>query len=75
MELHERRGDPIPEGWGCDPLGKITTDPKRVLTGGGLVPVGGSEATGQKQQILSRMFSFFMCEICVWLLAFLSLYN
>nr|XP_004563910.1 uncharacterized protein LOC101476659 [Maylandia zebra] len=46
VELHERRGDPIPEGWGCDPLGKITTDPKRVLTGGGLVPVGGSEATG-----------------------------
>uniref|UniRef100_A0A3Q0SEA3 Malate dehydrogenase n=1 Tax=Amphilophus citrinellus TaxID=61819 RepID=A0A3Q0SEA3_AMPCI len=46
VELHERRGDPIPEGWGCDPQGKLTTDPKRVLTGGGLVPIGGSEATG-----------------------------
>lgn len=48
MELHERRGDPIPEGWGCDAQGKLTTDPKRVLSGGGLVPIGGSEATGQK---------------------------
>ncbi|KAM4573674.1 putative oxidoreductase YjmC [Odontesthes bonariensis] len=46
VELNDRRGDPIPDGWGCDPHGKITTDPKRVLTGGGLVPIGGSEATG-----------------------------
>nr|XP_046250568.1 uncharacterized oxidoreductase YjmC-like [Scatophagus argus] len=46
VELHERRGDPIPEGWGCDSQGKLVTDPKRVLSGGGLVPIGGSEATG-----------------------------
>ncbi|KAF3855125.1 hypothetical protein F7725_023180 [Dissostichus mawsoni] len=46
VELHERRGDTIPEGWGCDAQGKLTTDPKRVLSGGGLVPIGGSEATG-----------------------------
>ncbi|KAG7230899.1 hypothetical protein INR49_024927 [Caranx melampygus] len=46
VELHERRGDPIPEGWGCDPQGKLTTDPKKVLKGGGLVPIGGCEATG-----------------------------
>ncbi|KAM9854424.1 putative oxidoreductase YjmC [Aulostomus maculatus] len=46
VELHERRGDTIPEGWGCDAKGKLTEDPKRVLNGGGLVPIGGSEATG-----------------------------
>ncbi|XP_037622730.1 uncharacterized oxidoreductase YjmC-like [Sebastes umbrosus] len=46
VELHERRGDTIPEGWGCDAQGKLTTDPKKVLSGGGLVPIGGSEATG-----------------------------
>ncbi|XP_022611788.1 uncharacterized protein LOC111229649 [Seriola dumerili] len=46
VELHERRGDPIPEGWGCDAQGKLTPDPKKVLSGGGLVPIGGSEATG-----------------------------
>lgn len=48
VELHERRGDSIPEGWGCDAQGKLTPDPKKVLSGGGLVPIGGSEATGQK---------------------------
>lgn len=48
MELYDRRGDPIPEGWGCDAHGHLTTDPKRVLSGGGLVPIGGNEATGQK---------------------------
>ncbi|KAM4601593.1 putative oxidoreductase YjmC [Polymixia lowei] len=46
IELHDRRGDSIPEGWGCDPQGKLTTDPGRVLKGGGLVPIGGNEATG-----------------------------
>lgn len=47
VELYDRRGDGIPEGWGCDAAGKLSTDPKRVLQGGGLVPIGGSEATGQ----------------------------
>ncbi|KAJ7998249.1 hypothetical protein DPEC_G00220660 [Dallia pectoralis] len=46
IELHERRGDTIPEGWGCDSQGRISTDPREVLNGGGLVPLGGSEATG-----------------------------
>lgn len=46
VELHERRGDEIPEGWGCDADGKMTCDPKRVLNGGGLVAIGGSEETG-----------------------------
>ncbi|XP_029952226.1 uncharacterized protein LOC115391935 [Salarias fasciatus] len=46
VELHARREESIPEGWGCDSKGKITTDPKEVLNGGGLVPIGGSEATG-----------------------------
>uniref|UniRef100_A0A3Q1G7L5 Uncharacterized oxidoreductase YjmC-like n=1 Tax=Acanthochromis polyacanthus TaxID=80966 RepID=A0A3Q1G7L5_9TELE len=46
IELHDRRKDPIPEGWGCDPQGKLTTDPKKVVNGGGLVPIGGNEETG-----------------------------
>lgn len=48
VELHDRRGDSIPEGWGCDAEGKLNTDPKKVLNGGGLVPIGGSEATGPR---------------------------
>ncbi|KAJ8249086.1 hypothetical protein GJAV_G00231030 [Gymnothorax javanicus] len=46
VELHHRRGDGIPEGWGCDCQGKLSTDPGKVLSGGGLVPIGGSEDTG-----------------------------
>ncbi|XP_066557161.1 uncharacterized oxidoreductase YjmC isoform X2 [Amia ocellicauda] len=46
VELHHRRGDIIPEGWGCDSHGKLSTDPGKVLSGGGLVPIGGCEATG-----------------------------
>lgn len=46
VELYDRRGDSIPEGWGCDAQGKLSTNPKKVLNGGGLVPIGGSEATG-----------------------------
>uniref|UniRef100_A0A8C6SIR4 Malate dehydrogenase n=1 Tax=Neogobius melanostomus TaxID=47308 RepID=A0A8C6SIR4_9GOBI len=46
VELHQRRGDEIPIGWGLDKDGKMTSDPSRVRDGGGLVPIGGSEATG-----------------------------
>ncbi|XP_064168141.1 uncharacterized oxidoreductase YjmC-like [Anguilla rostrata] len=46
VELHHRRGDGIPEGWGCDSQGKLSTDPGKVLNGGGLVPIGGCEETG-----------------------------
>ncbi|XP_072290681.1 uncharacterized oxidoreductase YjmC-like [Eucyclogobius newberryi] len=46
VELHHRRGDEIPIGWGLDTDGKITPDPSKVLSGGGLVPIGGSEAMG-----------------------------
>ncbi|KAK3558217.1 hypothetical protein QTP86_013987 [Hemibagrus guttatus] len=46
VELHARNGCSIPEGWGCDANGLASSDPKAVLSGGGLVPVGGSETTG-----------------------------
>uniref|UniRef100_A0AAV2L3Q6 Malate dehydrogenase n=1 Tax=Knipowitschia caucasica TaxID=637954 RepID=A0AAV2L3Q6_KNICA len=46
IELHHRRGEEIPIGWGQDSDGKLTPDPSQVLSGGGLVPIGGCEATG-----------------------------
>ncbi|XP_060770350.1 uncharacterized oxidoreductase YjmC-like [Neoarius graeffei] len=46
VELHARNGQSIPEGWGCDASGLPTSDPNAVTSGGGLVPVGGSEMTG-----------------------------
>lgn len=45
VELHHRKGEQIPIGWGLDCDGQMTSDPAKVLSGG-LVPIGGSEATG-----------------------------
>lgn len=38
--------DRIPETWGNDCDGQVTSDPKKVLCGGGLQPLGGHEETG-----------------------------
>lgn len=36
----------IPDGWGVDEDGNSTTDPKRVIQGGFLLPVGGPKGYG-----------------------------
>ncbi|TLN13673.1 Ldh family oxidoreductase [bacterium] len=41
ITVYDKAGKPIPEGWGIDNEGKITTDPKEVLNGGALMPLGG----------------------------------
>lgn len=47
IEVVDRRGGKrIPRCWGADADGNETQDPKEVLNGGGLQPLGGSEATG-----------------------------
>ncbi|XP_048462836.1 uncharacterized oxidoreductase YjmC-like [Rhincodon typus] len=60
IEVQQRHGEKIPVGWGCDSKGKGTTDPTEVLKGGGLLPLGGSEATsGYKGYGLSLMVEVF----------------
>lgn len=47
IEVVEKRGaTKIPAGWGADANGRETRDPKVVLNGGGLLPLGGQEASG-----------------------------
>uniref|UniRef100_A0A1I7XQ96 Peptidase A1 domain-containing protein n=1 Tax=Heterorhabditis bacteriophora TaxID=37862 RepID=A0A1I7XQ96_HETBA len=47
IEVVDRRGGRrIPSAWGADANGIETFDPKTVLNGGGLQPLGGSDATG-----------------------------
>lgn len=41
ITVYDKAGKSIPEGWGIDHEGKITTDPKEVLNGGALMPLGG----------------------------------
>jgi LDH2 family malate/lactate/ureidoglycolate dehydrogenase len=43
ITVFEKAGKPIPEGWGIDHTGQITTNPTAVLQGGALMPLGGSD--------------------------------
>ena len=46
IELENRKGNQMPNGWGADSDGIMTNDPKECLNGGGLLPLGGMENTG-----------------------------
>ncbi|CAJ0606440.1 unnamed protein product [Cylicocyclus nassatus] len=46
IEIAKRRGDNVPETWGVAKGGKPSTNPSEILSGGGLLPLGGSEITG-----------------------------
>ncbi|HVP20794.1 MAG TPA: Ldh family oxidoreductase [Anaerolineaceae bacterium] len=41
ITVYEKAGKPIPEGWGIDNEGRVTTNPTSVLKGGALMPLGG----------------------------------
>ncbi|PVD29463.1 hypothetical protein C0Q70_08714 [Pomacea canaliculata] len=60
IELNDRKGIPIPSGWGTDSRGKPCTDPKPVVESGGLMPLGGTEETsGYKGYGLAMMVEVF----------------
>jgi len=42
ITVYDKAGEPIPEGWAIDASGRVTTDPKAVLQGGALLPLGGT---------------------------------
>jgi L-2-hydroxycarboxylate dehydrogenase (NAD+) len=41
VTVYDKAGKPIPEGWGIDSDGRVTTNPAAVLKGGALMPLGG----------------------------------
>ncbi len=41
ITVYQKAGKKIPEGWGVDKDGNVTTDPGAVLNGGALMPLGG----------------------------------
>ncbi len=43
ITVYEKSGESIPEGWGIDRDGRVTTDPSRVFNGGALMPLGGTD--------------------------------
>lgn len=63
IEMQDRKNQLIPEGWGVDKDGKVTTNPKEVLSGGALLPLGGDEATGGYKGYGLAMMSEIFCGI------------
>jgi len=56
IEIAARKGEPIPEGWAIDRSGAMTTDPKGMVDGGALLPLGSDrEHGGHKGYGLSVM--------------------
>jgi LDH2 family malate/lactate/ureidoglycolate dehydrogenase len=41
VTVYQKAGKSIPEGWGIDHDGQVTTDPTEVIKGGALMPLGG----------------------------------
>ena len=46
IEIAARRGEPIPEGWAIDRTGAPTTDPRGMIDGGALLPLGSDRDHG-----------------------------
>ena len=60
ISVYDKAGEEIPEGWGIDNKGNVTTDPKEVLNGGVLMPLGGPEILrGYKGYGLGLMVDIF----------------
>lgn len=63
IEVNDRKGIPIPNGWGADSNGKQTNTPSEVLNGGGLLPLGGTEESGGYKGYGLSMMVEMMCGI------------
>jgi L-2-hydroxycarboxylate dehydrogenase (NAD+) len=56
IEIAHREGKSIPEGWAIDREGRPTTDPKAMMDGGALLPLGSvREQGGHKGYALALM--------------------
>jgi L-2-hydroxycarboxylate dehydrogenase (NAD+) len=60
VTVYQKAGKPIPEGWGIDKDGLVSTDPNEVLKGGALMALGGSDIMrGYKGYGLSLLVDIF----------------
>lgn len=60
ITVYDKAGESIPEGWGVDKNGVVTTQPSDVLQGGALLPLGGSDLMrGYKGYGLGLMVDIF----------------
>ncbi|SFU01620.1 Ldh family oxidoreductase [Halomonas saccharevitans] len=64
IELHEREGKALPEGWAVDPAGQPTTDPSAALSGA-MLPFGqhkGSAIATMIELLAGAMLGDFMSQ-------------
>jgi L-2-hydroxycarboxylate dehydrogenase (NAD+) len=60
ITVYQKARKPIPEGWGVDKDGRVTTDPNEVLNGGALMPLGGIDTMrGYKGYGLAMLVEIF----------------
>jgi len=60
ITVYQKSGREIPEGWGIDKDGGVTTDPNAVLNGGALMPLGGIDLMrGYKGYALAMLVDIF----------------
>lgn len=60
ITIHDKAGQPIPQGWGIDRQGQVTEVPREVLSGGALMPLGGTDIMrGYKGYGLALMVDIF----------------
>ena len=60
ITVYQKSGRQIPEGWGVDKEGNVTTDPNAVLNGGALMPLGGIDVMrGYKGYGLAMLVDIF----------------
>ncbi len=60
VTVYQKEGKSIPAGWGVDSRGLVTEDPSQVVSGGALMPLGGTELMrGYKGYGLGLMVDIF----------------
>lgn len=45
IQLHQREGKPVPNGWGVDRNGEATTNAQEILENGAMLPFGGHKGS------------------------------
>lgn len=59
LEIAQRLGKKIPEGWVQDKEGNTSTDPSELKKGGALLPLGSMEEAGHKGYALASVVDIF----------------
>jgi LDH2 family malate/lactate/ureidoglycolate dehydrogenase len=64
IEIALRKQQPIPSGWAIDADGAVTDDPRAMIEGGALQPLGGDrEHGGHKGYCLAAMVDILCCVL------------